>query len=106
MPSEDPGPSAPPELDAPDRQPGPGPGVAPEDREQIFERFGRAAVAENDEGFGLGLSIVRAIAVAHGGSVEVADAPPRGARYVITLPARRVPSDATQVLEVPPWPAS
>ena len=83
-----------------------GPGVPTADREQIFERFGRAAVAENDEGFGLGLSIVRAIAVAHGGGVEVTDAPPRGARFVITLPARRLPSDTTQVLEVPPWPGS
>ena len=83
-----------------------GPGVPPADREQIFERFGRSAVAEYDEGFGLGLSIVRAIAVAHGGTVEVVDAQPRGARFVITLPARRTPSDATQVLEGRPWPAS
>jgi len=83
-----------------------GPGVPPADREQIFERFGRSAVAGNDEGFGLGLSIVRAIAVAHGGTVEVVDAQPRGARFVITLPARRTPSDATQVLEGRPWPAS
>ena len=83
-----------------------GPGVAPADRELIFERFGRAAAAENDEGFGLGLSIVRAIAVAHGGTVEVTDAAPRGSQFVITLPARRLSSDTTQVLEVPPWPAS
>ena len=46
-----------------------GPGVAPEHREQIFERFGRSAVPDDDEGFGLGLSIVRAIARAHGGTV-------------------------------------
>jgi signal transduction histidine kinase len=83
-----------------------GPGVALEQREHIFERFGRAEVADNDEGFGLGLSIVQAIAAAHGGSVQVVDAPPRGARFVITLPARAVPGDATQALEVIPWPAS
>ena len=39
-----------------------GPGVPPEDRERIFERFGRSAVPPGDEGFGLGLSIVGAIA--------------------------------------------
>ena len=38
-----------------------GPGVPPGDRSQIFERFGRSAVPDEDEGFGLGLSIVRAI---------------------------------------------
>jgi signal transduction histidine kinase len=63
-----------------------GPGVAAADREVIFERFGRGTVRGDDEGFGLGLSIVRAIAHAHGGSVSVEDADPRGARFVISLP--------------------
>jgi signal transduction histidine kinase len=63
-----------------------GPGVPPEDREQIFERFGRSLVPESDEGFGLGLSIVRAIAHAHGGTVSLEDEEPHGARFVITLP--------------------
>lgn len=71
-----------------------GPGVRPEDRIRIFERFGRSAVPPGDEGFGLGLSIVGAIARAHGGSVSVEDAEPAGARFVITLP------------EEDPWPAS
>ena len=62
-----------------------GPGVPPEDRHRIFERFGRGAVPPGDEGFGLGLSIVGAIARAHGGSVAVEDAEPTGARFVITL---------------------
>ena len=70
-----------------------GRGVPPEDRERIFERFGRSAVPPGDEGFGLGLSIVGAIARAHGGRVFVEDAEP-GARFVITLP------------EEDPWPAS
>jgi signal transduction histidine kinase len=63
-----------------------GPGVPPEDRQRIFERFGRSAVPPGDEGFGLGLSIVGAIARAHGGGVTVEDAEPRGARFVIVLP--------------------
>jgi two-component system OmpR family sensor kinase len=74
-----------------------GPGVPPEDRAHIFERFGRAAVPPGDEGFGLGLSIVGAIARAHGGTVTVEDADPPGARFVITLPSRP---------QEDPWPAS
>jgi two-component system, OmpR family, sensor kinase len=63
-----------------------GPGVPPEDRDLIFERFGRSAVPPGDEGFGLGLSIVGAIVRAHGGTVQVDDADPPGARFVLTLP--------------------
>jgi signal transduction histidine kinase len=43
-------------------------------------------VRPGDEGFGLGLSIVAAIAEAHGGTVHCEDAVPTGARFVITLP--------------------
>ncbi|HEX8509116.1 MAG TPA: ATP-binding protein [Propionibacteriaceae bacterium] len=64
-----------------------GPGVAEADRQRIFERFGRSHVPDHDDGFGLGLSIVRAIASAHGGTVSVEDARPRGSRFVLTLPA-------------------
>jgi two-component system OmpR family sensor kinase len=82
-----------------------GPGVPAQDREQIFERFGRGPVAERDEGFGLGLSIVRAIATAHGGTVHVEQATePSGARFVITLPVD-LPVDPVPVEEVA-WPAS
>ena len=69
-----------------------GPGVPEEHREQIFQRFGRAYVPEHDEGFGLGLSIVQAIAEGHGGTVHVEDAEPHGARFVITLPLTATPS--------------
>ncbi len=62
-----------------------GQGVEPEARERIFDRFGRAHVPEGDEGFGLGLSIVRAIAEAHDGRVWVEDGPGGGARFVIEL---------------------
>lgn len=71
-----------------------GPGVPPEQRAQVFERFGRGPVRADDEGFGLGLSIVRAIVTAHGGTVTIEDPDPPGARFVLTLP------------EETPWPAS
>ncbi|ROR90354.1 sensor histidine kinase [Nocardioides aurantiacus] len=63
-----------------------GPGVDLADRTRIFDRFGRAVVPEGDEGFGLGLSIVRAITEAHHGTARVEDAPGGGARFVLDLP--------------------
>jgi two-component system, OmpR family, sensor kinase len=66
-----------------------GHGVPDGDKEVIFERFGRSRVLEGDEGFGLGLSIVHAIATAHGGTVHVEDVLPQGARFVLTLPTSR-----------------
>ena len=91
-----------------------GPGVVPEDREQIFERFGRSAVPDHDEGFGLGLSIVRAIARAHGGTLSLEDEQPHGARFVISLPIPAVEptdpgirsQDETEDEEFSLWPAS
>lgn len=62
-----------------------GDGVAPEQREQIFERFARGNVLPEDEGFGLGLSIVRAIAEAHAGTIRVEDDTTTGARFVLTV---------------------
>jgi signal transduction histidine kinase len=66
-----------------------GKGVPESDKEVVFERFGRSAVPDGDEGFGLGLSIVRAIAHAHGGTVVVEDAQPHGACFVLSLPLER-----------------
>jgi signal transduction histidine kinase len=63
-----------------------GPGVPDADKQRIFERFGRSDVPHGDEGFGLGLSIVKAVAAGHGGTAHVADESPRGARFVLSLP--------------------
>ncbi len=65
-----------------------GPGVAPQLRAEIFDRFVRA---EGDRGgsVGLGLSIVRAVAQSHGGDVVLDSPPEGGARFVVTLPASR-----------------
>jgi two-component system OmpR family sensor kinase len=60
-----------------------GPGVDPAVRDEVFERFTRAT--RDDDGFGLGLSIVRAIAEAHGGEV-VLDDTATGATFRLRLP--------------------
>jgi signal transduction histidine kinase len=64
-----------------------GAGIAPEDRERIFWRFQRLAEGrERDKGgTGLGLTISRDIARAHGGSLVAADSE-QGARFVLRIP--------------------
>jgi signal transduction histidine kinase len=61
-------------------------GIAPEDRERIFQRFERAVSARNYTGFGLGLWIVRRLVEAHGGTVRVESAPGDGAAFLVELP--------------------
>jgi two-component system, OmpR family, sensor kinase len=67
-----------------------GPGVPEELRDRIFERFVRGA-GDRGSSSGLGLSIVRAVAQSHGGSVELEDTEP-GARFVVRLPRAEVPA--------------
>ena len=62
-----------------------GPGVRPEDRPHLFERFWRAADAPAG-GVGLGLSIAAWIAERHGGSITVHGSPAGGARFALSLP--------------------
>ncbi|MGH3677429.1 MAG: sensor histidine kinase [Mycobacterium sp.] len=65
-----------------------GAGVSEDDRARIFERFARgSAGGQRSDGAGLGLSIVRAIAVAHGGDVELDSIPGRGATFTLVIPA-------------------
>ena len=64
-----------------------GPGVPAHLRERIFEPFYRlAGASEKEGGVGLGLSLVRTIAVKHGGSVRCEDRPGGGARFVAEFP--------------------
>ncbi|RAV18209.1 two-component sensor histidine kinase [Mycolicibacterium sp. GF69] len=64
-----------------------GSGVSDADRERIFERFARGgAGGQRSDGAGLGLSIVRAIAAAHGGHVQLDSIPGRGATFTVVVP--------------------
>ena len=64
-----------------------GVGIAPDDRQRVFERFTRldSARSRGAGGTGLGLAIAREIAQAHGGVLDIEDAP-QGARFVLRLP--------------------
>lgn len=72
-----------------------GAGIAPEDRERVFARFWRSPEARAREGSGLGLSIVRQVARAHGGTVFVDDAPGGGAVFTLSIPRPPVPVPPT-----------
>lgn len=63
-----------------------GPGIPVGDHERVFDRFARGADGRRGSGAGLGLSIVRAIAEAHGGRVELTSTVGDGARFTIVLP--------------------
>ena len=63
-----------------------GPGVAPDHRSRIFDRFARGSGPSDGAGLGLGLAIVQRHVALHGGSVGVEDRPEGGARFVVELP--------------------
>ena len=65
-----------------------GPGVAPSERERIFDKFYRSPTVQDPAGgTGLGLAIVKGILDAHGGEVRVTDRPnERGACFLVRIP--------------------
>ncbi len=65
-----------------------GPGIAVEDRDRIFERFGRGETSGRGRGVGLGLAIVARHVEWHHGTIRVEDRPGGGARLVVELPAK------------------
>ena len=64
-----------------------GPGIAPELKKHLFERFVRAG-GESSGSFGLGLAIVQAVTQAHDGTIVVKSAPGKGARFTVRLAGR------------------
>ena len=69
-----------------------GPGIPPEDRERIFERFYRVDKSRSREtgGTGLGLAIVKHALARHGARLEIDSEPGRGSIFRAVLPAARV----------------
>jgi two-component system sensor histidine kinase MprB len=65
-----------------------GPGIADKDLPRVFDRFYRSDKARTMPGSGLGLSIVRQVAVRHGGAVWAGRAPEGGALLVLRLPGQ------------------
>lgn len=85
-----------------------GVGISAEDRERVFERFYRS----NDDaklaapGTGLGLSIVRSLVELQGGTIEIADSPLGGTRFVVTLPIADAPTEAADATDAPTAPGA
>jgi two-component system, OmpR family, sensor histidine kinase MprB len=78
-----------------------GPGIAPDDLPQVFDRFYRAPAARAVPGSGLGLSIVRQVVERHGGSVEAGAAPDGGTLIRLRLPVSELPVSELPVSELP-----
>jgi signal transduction histidine kinase len=78
-------------------------GIPPSEREKVFQRFYRRDVSRSSPGHGLGLSLVAAIADAHGGSVVIrdpSDGAALGVEFAISLPLQR----AGQTIKPAPTP--
>ena len=63
-----------------------GKGMAPSDRERIFQEFTRLSGAQGEEGFGLGLSIVKKLVTLLEGEIDVQSTPGEGSCFTVTLP--------------------
>jgi two-component system sensor histidine kinase MprB len=74
-----------------------GPGIPPQERRFVFERFFRSASARAMPGSGLGLAIVKQVVLKHGGALRVEYAvpggKPPGTAIHIVLPGRPMPGE-------------
>ena len=75
-----------------------GPGIPRAERERVFEKYYRGRSNRHAlPGSGIGLSVVREIARAHGGDASVASEPGEGSRFTITLPlTKEISNDRSQ----------
>ena len=70
-------------------------GIAPEDRERIFDKFERAVATRNYGGWGVGLWLARRHVEAHGGTIRVESVVNEGSTFIVELPLR--PSGETRL---------
>ena len=61
-------------------------GISKDDLPHVFKRFYRCDQSRSQAGIGLGLSLARAIAKAHGGNIAAESNPDRGSEFIVTLP--------------------
>ena len=79
-----------------------GPGIPEEDRERVLQRFVRLDSSRTEAGSGLGLSLVTAVAEAHGGRIELDEGPGAfdgrgpGLRVALVLPPASPPEDTAE----------
>jgi two-component system sensor histidine kinase KdpD len=75
-----------------------GPGIPPEERERVFEKFvrGTSVRGRAPAGTGLGLAIAREIVTAHGGTIRATAASSGGARFEVVLPLSGEPGHAEE----------
>lgn len=83
-----------------------GPGIAPEHRSLVFERFYQVEQPDtrSSGGTGLGLSIVKDFVDLHGGTVRVETAPEGGARFLVELPLHAPPGAIVESSQQRPEP--
>jgi two-component system sensor histidine kinase MprB len=82
-----------------------GPGIPPQDRPLVFERFYRSTSARAMPGSGLGLAIVKQVVVKHGGTLRVEDTvpggQPPGTSIHVVLPGRPIPATHPAEVDAP-----
>lgn len=76
-----------------------GPGVPMAERSRIFDMLTRGSAAGRGAGSGIGLAFARRVAVGHGGSLAVDDAPGGGARFTLTLPRPETAGDLAVLMD-------
>jgi signal transduction histidine kinase len=64
-------------------------GIPEDELPLVFERFHRTDHSRTDGGVGLGLSIARQIAEAHGGEIRASSTPGKGSTFTVLLPKKR-----------------
>ncbi|MHB8174503.1 MAG: sensor histidine kinase, partial [Nitrospirota bacterium] len=66
-----------------------GPGIRPEERENIFQKHYRSRMTAGAKGAGLGLAIVKAVAEAHEGEIVLESEPSVGSTFKLIIPLRQ-----------------